>query len=193
MSDVLLEVKNLKKYFDTPNGKLHAVDDVSFAIERGKTLGIVGECHIDPADAHQRELDQLGSHGADPAVGQPCRPARNRVRVPGPDRLALQLDHPHVVGRGGTAQVKPPTAGGGRPQVDPRLDPFQVRVEPHPGGPVPRKKGRPAIDRDLRVNVEDAVDGKPFLFLLIIFLGRYSAAISFKIYFGISCSSEITL
>ncbi len=43
MSDVLLEVKNLKKYFDTPNGKLHAVDDVSFAIKRGKTLGIVGE------------------------------------------------------------------------------------------------------------------------------------------------------
>lgn len=43
MSDILLEVKNLKKYFDTPNGKLHAVDDVSFAIERGKTLGIVGE------------------------------------------------------------------------------------------------------------------------------------------------------
>ncbi len=43
MSDVLLEVKNLKKYFDTPGGKLHAVDDVSFAIERGKTLGIVGE------------------------------------------------------------------------------------------------------------------------------------------------------
>ncbi len=43
MSDVLLEVKNLKKYFDTPNGQLHAVDDVSFAIEKGKTLGIVGE------------------------------------------------------------------------------------------------------------------------------------------------------
>ncbi len=43
MSDVLLEVKNLKKYFNTPGGKLHAVDDVSFAIERGKTLGIVGE------------------------------------------------------------------------------------------------------------------------------------------------------
>lgn len=43
MSDVLLEVKHLKKYFDTPRGKLHAVDDVSFTIERGKTLGIVGE------------------------------------------------------------------------------------------------------------------------------------------------------
>ncbi len=43
MSDVLLEVKDLKKYFDTPRGKLHAVDGVNFTIERGKTLGIVGE------------------------------------------------------------------------------------------------------------------------------------------------------
>lgn len=39
----LLEVKHLKKYFKTPGGMLHAVDDVSFAIERGKTLGVVGE------------------------------------------------------------------------------------------------------------------------------------------------------
>ena len=43
MSDNLLEVRNLKKYFKTPKGMLHAVDDVSFTIERGKTLGIVGE------------------------------------------------------------------------------------------------------------------------------------------------------
>ena len=43
MSDILLEVKNLKKYFKTSKGMLHAVDDVSFTIERGKTLGIVGE------------------------------------------------------------------------------------------------------------------------------------------------------
>jgi len=39
----LVEVKNLKKYFDTPRGMLHAVDDVSFKIEKGKTMGIVGE------------------------------------------------------------------------------------------------------------------------------------------------------
>ena len=43
MSNVQLEVKNLKKYFDTPRGKLHAVDDVSFTIDKGKTLGVVGE------------------------------------------------------------------------------------------------------------------------------------------------------
>lgn len=39
----LLEVKNLKKYFKTPGGMLHAVDDVSFSINRGETLGVVGE------------------------------------------------------------------------------------------------------------------------------------------------------
>ncbi|AYV94804.1 peptide ABC transporter ATP-binding protein [Fusobacterium necrophorum subsp. funduliforme] len=40
---VLLEVKNLKKYFQTPKGPLHAVDGVNFSIEEGKTLGVVGE------------------------------------------------------------------------------------------------------------------------------------------------------
>ena len=43
MADTILEVKHLKKYFNTPKGTLHAVDDVSFTLERGKTLGIVGE------------------------------------------------------------------------------------------------------------------------------------------------------
>ncbi len=43
MADNILEVQNLKKYFKTPRGMLHAVDDVSFAIQRGKTLGVVGE------------------------------------------------------------------------------------------------------------------------------------------------------
>ena len=39
----LVEAENLKKYFKTPRGMLHAVDDVSFKIEKGKTLGVVGE------------------------------------------------------------------------------------------------------------------------------------------------------
>lgn len=39
----LLRVEGLKKYFKTPKGLLHAVDDVSFSIEKGKTLGVVGE------------------------------------------------------------------------------------------------------------------------------------------------------
>ncbi|HOK49383.1 MAG TPA: ATP-binding cassette domain-containing protein [Sedimentibacter sp.] len=39
----LLEVIDLKKYFVTKNGLLHAVDGVSFSVEEGKTLGVVGE------------------------------------------------------------------------------------------------------------------------------------------------------
>lgn len=39
----VIEVKGLKKYFPTPRGLLHAVDDVTLRIERGKTLGVVGE------------------------------------------------------------------------------------------------------------------------------------------------------
>ncbi len=41
--NVLLECVNLKKYFNTPRGVLHAVDDVSFRLEAGKALGVVGE------------------------------------------------------------------------------------------------------------------------------------------------------
>ena len=39
----ILEVKNLKKYFKVGAGMLHAVDDVTFAIKEGTTLGVVGE------------------------------------------------------------------------------------------------------------------------------------------------------
>lgn len=43
MAEIILDVQHLKKYFKTASGMLHAVDDVSFQIEKGKTLGIVGE------------------------------------------------------------------------------------------------------------------------------------------------------
>jgi peptide/nickel transport system ATP-binding protein len=39
----LIEVRNLKKYFPVPAGVNHAVDDVSFTIAKGETLGVVGE------------------------------------------------------------------------------------------------------------------------------------------------------
>jgi oligopeptide transport system ATP-binding protein len=50
MGDTLLQVKRLRKYFPIRGGlfsreigRVHAVDDVSFAIQRGETLGLVGE------------------------------------------------------------------------------------------------------------------------------------------------------
>ena len=39
----ILRVEHLKKYFTTPKGTLHAVDDVNFSIRTGETLGVVGE------------------------------------------------------------------------------------------------------------------------------------------------------
>ena len=43
MEKPMIEVRNLKKYFETPRGMLHAVDGVTFSIQRGKTMGVVGE------------------------------------------------------------------------------------------------------------------------------------------------------
>jgi len=43
MAEPLLKVEHLKKYFHTNQGTLHAVDDVSFTLNKGETLGVVGE------------------------------------------------------------------------------------------------------------------------------------------------------
>ena len=43
MGETILEVKNLKKHFKSSKGTVHAVDGLSFTLEKGKTLGIVGE------------------------------------------------------------------------------------------------------------------------------------------------------
>ena len=43
MAEILLEAKHVKKYFKTNKGMLHAVDDVSFSIPKGSTIGVVGE------------------------------------------------------------------------------------------------------------------------------------------------------
>ncbi len=50
MSDILIKVENLKKYFPIRKGvisrtvgNVKAVDDISFSIKRGETLGLVGE------------------------------------------------------------------------------------------------------------------------------------------------------
>ncbi|MCD8106237.1 MAG: ATP-binding cassette domain-containing protein [Lachnospiraceae bacterium] len=43
MNTPAVEVRHLKKYFEVHGGLLHAVDDVSFKIEKGTTMGVVGE------------------------------------------------------------------------------------------------------------------------------------------------------
>ena len=39
----LIQLQGLKKYFSTPKGPLHAVDNINMTLEKGKTMGVVGE------------------------------------------------------------------------------------------------------------------------------------------------------
>ena len=61
----ILEVHNLKKYFKIPAGNVHAVDDVSFSVAEGKTLGVVGE-----SGCGKTTLGRTVMHLIDPTAGR---------------------------------------------------------------------------------------------------------------------------
>lgn len=82
---VLLETKNLVKYFDTPRGKLHAVDGVNLSVRAGTTLGVVGESGCGKSTLGRLVLRLLEAtsgeilfHGED--VGKMNRRECNRFR-----------------------------------------------------------------------------------------------------------------
>ena len=83
----LLEVRNLKKYFSTPRGMLHAVDNVTFSIGKGKTLGVVGESGCGKSTLgktlmrlHEPTDGQVMFKGADIA-DMPIREFRQKYRA----------------------------------------------------------------------------------------------------------------
>jgi peptide/nickel transport system ATP-binding protein len=61
----MLEVRRLKKYFKSPAGMLHAVDDISFSLDEGKTLGVVGE-----SGCGKTTLGRTVIHLIEPTSGQ---------------------------------------------------------------------------------------------------------------------------
>ncbi len=83
----LLRVEHLKKYFKVPAGFLHAVDDVNFSIDRGKTLGVVGESGCGKSTLGRVTLGLL-----DATDGQIFYDGRDITRVKGAERHELRKE-----------------------------------------------------------------------------------------------------
>ena len=81
----LIEVKHLKKYFDTPKGRLHAVDDVTFSIREGKTMGVVGESGCGKSTLGRTLIHLLDSDG-----GQILFDGRDVTHVPSKEMKKLR-------------------------------------------------------------------------------------------------------
>ena len=82
----LIEALNIKKYFPTHGGRMvKAVDDVSFAIESGETVGMVGESGCGKSTIGRVILNLIG-----PSDGQLMFEDRNIFELPRPDRQALR-------------------------------------------------------------------------------------------------------
>ena len=90
MAEKILQVKNLKTYFHTEAGLVKAVNEVSFDVEKGKTLGIVGESGcgkstlgrtiirlLDATDGHVR----LNGEDITYARGKDLRKLREKVSI----------------------------------------------------------------------------------------------------------------
>lgn len=86
----LLEVEHLKKYFNVGAGVNHAVDDITFSIEKGRTMGVVGESGcgkstlgrtiirlLDATDGHVR----LDGEDITYARGRDLRKLREKVSI----------------------------------------------------------------------------------------------------------------
>ena len=83
----LLRVEHLKKYFNTPAGMLHAVDDVSFTIAGGKTLGVVGESGCGKTTLGRVVLKLL-----DPTDGRIIFDGRDITNISEHENLELRKD-----------------------------------------------------------------------------------------------------
>ena len=83
----IVEVKHLKKYFPTARGLLHAVDDVSFSIEQGRTMGIVGE-----SGCGKSTLGRVIVHLLDSTDGQIIFEGRDITHVKGRELKKVRED-----------------------------------------------------------------------------------------------------
>jgi peptide/nickel transport system ATP-binding protein len=130
----VLRVRSLKKYFQTPLGNLHAVDDVSFDIEQGKTLGVVGE-------------SGCGKTTAGRAILRLVEPTSGSVSFEGVDVTALRRSRLRSIRESMQIIFQDPYAS-----LDPRMTVSRIIGEPliiHR-----RVRGRKALERRVRELME---------------------------------------
>ena len=87
MTDNILEVRELTKYFQSHKGSVHAVDHVSFTLERGKTLGIVGESGCGKSTTGRTILRLI-----EPTSGQIIYNGRDITHLPPAEMKKLRKD-----------------------------------------------------------------------------------------------------
>lgn len=90
----LLEIQSLRKYFGSGSHPVRAVDDVSFTIHQGETLGLVGESGsgkstigrlltrlLDPTSGHMRYHGSAGAHDLATLSQSQYRPLRSDIQI----------------------------------------------------------------------------------------------------------------
>lgn len=108
----ILEVHDLKKYFETPGGTLHAVDGISFAVEKRHTLGIVGE-----SGCGKSTVGRVVLHLLDPTSGQILYNGEDISQISAKKRYELCSEIQMI--------FQDPMSS-----IDPRMTVFQTIAEP---------------------------------------------------------------
>ena len=108
----ILEVEHLKKYFPVSKGVLHAVDDVSFTLEAGKTLGVVGE-------------SGCGKSTLGKTILRLTEPTAGTVKFDGKDIAGIKAKEFHAIRPNMQMIFQDPYAS-----LDPRLTVRQLIAEP---------------------------------------------------------------
>ena len=108
----LIEIKHLKKYFNTAGGTLHAVDDVTLNIEKSTTLGVVGE-------------SGCGKSTLGRAIIRLLEPTSGEIRFNGQDITSLSNKQFKHLRAGMQMIFQDPYAS-----LDPRMSVFQLIAEP---------------------------------------------------------------
>lgn len=83
--DALVEARNLKKYFPISGGQVRAVDDISFSIAEGQTMGLVGESGCGKSTVGRTMLNLV-----EPSGGQLLYKGTNIFGLPRSDRRVLR-------------------------------------------------------------------------------------------------------